>query len=712
LRNCFFSKKALVKFRIILVIFFSFYGVDSLRAQSWVWAASAGGTQACESNSIAADLSGNAYVTGTFYNPSATFGSVILNSNGLRDAFLVKYDASGNPVWGRGAGGTGNDHGKCVTTDNSGNVYVAGYFNSATITLGPYTLTNTNGNCSDMFLAKYDSAGTILWATSAGGTSCEIPGKIVTDATGNVYVSGQFSNSAIQFGTTVLPNLGSQDLFLAKYDPLGNVIWAIGAGSTGTEKADGVAIDPSGNVYVSGAFSNTINFGFVNLVSDGGTDAFVAKYNSLGNIIWAKKSGGIYGDMANDVTVDAAGYVYCTGSFSSDSIHFGNAISLVNSGFGWDMFVCKYSPTGNLIWAQNGGGTGDDHGYDIGTDVVGNIYVAGEFNFPAFTMASTSIVFPTGGFHPMFLAQFDPNGNVGCISSLSSGGNICSIDVDPSGNVFASCGYFANSNPAFVIGADSFPNTGIERVFVAKRGNPIRLITSTLSSCITNSGIASASIIGGDDLAYAYNWSPVGGNDSVANGLAAGIYTLTVTDPENCVSTLTVQISNISTPVVTVSSSGGVNPGDSTLLQASGGISYAWSPASGLSCDTCSDPVAFPYQTTNYCVTVADTNNCTAIACLRVEVNDCPVYIPNAFSPNGDNQNDFECVRSRCISALHFSVYDRWGKKVFESFSQEFCWDGTYEGNALESAVYTFTMEAVLLSGNEIRKSGTISLIK
>jgi gliding motility-associated-like protein len=296
-----------------------------------------------------------------------------------------------------------------------------------------------------------------------------------------------------------------------------------------------------------------------------------------------------------------------------------------------------------------------------------------------------------------------------CVFSLWDS-NIPDIATDPSGNLFIASSYATYFNP-FIAGQDTLPLASGAPYLLKRNGGARSTITSTLSSCDTPDGTANASVIGGPGP-YTYSWMPAGGTDTIATGLAAGTYFFLITNADGCTTTQSVQVGNAPPPVVTVSPGFVIAPGDSVILSATGGMYYSWFPGSGLSCTSCSDPQASPVETTNYCVTVTDTNGCSANACVRVEVTDCPVYIPNAFSPNNDGQNDLECVRSRCVASLHFMIFDRWGTKVFESDEQDICWDGTFKGRELEAAVFTYIAEVTLWSGTEIRKTGTITLVK
>ncbi len=148
-------------------------------------------------------------------------------------------------------------------------------------------------------------------------------------------------------------------------------------------------------------------------------------------------------------------------------------------------------------------------------------------------------------------------------------------------------------------------------------------------------------------------------------------------------------------------------------MQATGGPHYTWSPTTALGCDTCATVSASPLQTTTYCVMVNDTNSCADTACVTVTVNlACEVGLATAFSPNGDGVNETECILGNCAVSAHLVIFDRWGEKVFETFSQSQCWDGTYKGNVLNSSVFVYYLDATLVDGTKVKRKGNITLIK
>jgi hypothetical protein len=352
---------------------------------NWLWAKKAGGTDSDYGYGIAVDASGNSYVTGYFYSATATFGSTTLTNNGFANIFIAKLDSSGNWLWAKNAGYSGcGTSGNGIAVDASGNIYVTGDF-SGSATFGSITLTS-NGD-SDIFIAKLDSSGNWLWAKNAGGTDYDYGQGIAVDASGNSYVTGYFYDSAT-FGSTTLTNNGVYDIFIAKLDSSGNWLWAKNAGGSSNDSGNGIAVDASGNSYVTGYFDSNATFGYTTLTSNGDDDIFVTKLDSSGNWLWAKKAGGTDYYEGCGIAVDASGNSYITGFFS-DSATFGST-TLTSNGY-CDIFIAKLDSSGNWLWAQNAGGTGSDWGHGIAVDAIGNSYVTGYFFSTAATFGNITI---------------------------------------------------------------------------------------------------------------------------------------------------------------------------------------------------------------------------------------------------------------------------------------------------------------------------------
>jgi len=359
-----------------------------------IWARGAGGISQDEGLGIASDASGNTYVTGFFQSSTISFGSTTLTNAGSSDIFIVKYDPSGNVVWAKSAGGTNADYGSGIGVDASGNVYVTGYFYSSTITFGSTTLTSAGSY--DMFIVKYDANGNVVWAKRAGGSNIDMPYGIAVSASGNSYVTGYFASATITFGSTTLTNAGSYDMFIAKYDASGNVVWARGAGGVATDVGFSIAVDASGNSFVTGYFNSpTLTFGSTTLTNAGSVDMFVVKYDASGNVAWARNAGGAYDEYAFGIAIDTSGNSYVAGDFLSSTVAFGS-ILLTNAG-SFDTFIVKYDAMGNVVWARSAGGSGTDDGYGIGVDASANCYVAGYFLNSTIPFGSARLM-SAGGF--------------------------------------------------------------------------------------------------------------------------------------------------------------------------------------------------------------------------------------------------------------------------------------------------------------------------
>lgn len=406
-------------------------------SQNWLWAKNAVGTAQDAGTSVSTDAAGNVFITGYFSSPTITFGSTTLTNAGgyfygspCSDLFIAKYDANGNVLWAKSAGGTYYDAGRSVCTDASGNVFVTGQLGSPTITFGSTTLTNVGS--SDLFIVKYDTNGNELWAKSAGGINYNCQGfSVSADAGGNVFVTGQFGDSNITFDSIMLSSGGnSSSVFIVKYDVNGNVLWAKSAGGGVDNVGTSVSADAGGNVVVTGTFySSTLTFGSTTLINAGSWDIFIAKYDTNGNVLWAKSVGGTANDQGNSVSTNADGNIFVTGFFGTPTINF-DSITLTNAGPGnyYDLFIAKYDAGGNVLWAKSAGGTSKDGGYSVSADAGGNVFVTGFFYSSSITFGSTTLT-PSvdnciSNCDPMFIAKYDANGNVLCASALGSGGPI------------------------------------------------------------------------------------------------------------------------------------------------------------------------------------------------------------------------------------------------------------------------------------------------
>lgn len=432
------------------------------QAPGWLWATnSAGGNANDESVAVALDAAGNEFVCGPYYSPTITFGSTVLtnsdNSGASPDIFVVKYSPAGTVLWAKSLGGALEESAGSIATDASGNVFVCGYFRSNTIVFGSSTISNT-ANGYDYYLAKYDSNGNPLWAVAEGGTGYEDANGVATDAAGNAYITGTYTSAAFSIGSTSLSNGGSDDIFVAKYDGSGNAVWASCANGLHSDIANAITVDPSGNVFVTGMFrSSSFVFGSITINNTGSTtttDIFIAKLNSTGTFVWAKKAGGTSSDVSYSITTDAAGNVYTAGYFNSSSFTFGS-FTLTNGG-GSDMLLLKFDNSGNELLAISEGGTGYEIANCVRLDALGSIYLAGSFQLADFIVGSDTL-FAQGG-TDAFLLKYNAAGVPVWATSVGDDYNdwASGVAIDGIGNIYVTGAF---GSPQLFFGTIFLPNT-------------------------------------------------------------------------------------------------------------------------------------------------------------------------------------------------------------------------------------------------------------
>ena len=320
---------------------------SEVNSQTVIWAKKGISPGFDYGNAIVADDSGNVYVTGQIEFTSV-FDNFSLTSYGQHDIVVAKYNAAGILQWIRKAGGLEGDIGLGIGIDSSHNVYVTGEIEGVARFSSSITLTSSGNN--DGFIAKYDVNGNVLWAKRFGNSSSSDKGRaIAVSPSGNCYITGNFS-STVSFGSTTLTSNGGNDIFVVKYDSNGNVGWAKRAGGSNQDRGHGIAIDLEENVYVTGAFTSSARFKTTTITNSGKYSTFLAKYNSGGTFQWAKAAGSCCDStQASGVTLDEDGNIYITGLFA-DKAKF-SSITLQSYGLK-DIFIAKYSPTGSVLWAK------------------------------------------------------------------------------------------------------------------------------------------------------------------------------------------------------------------------------------------------------------------------------------------------------------------------------------------------------------------------
>ena len=359
---------------------------------NFVWAKSMGSFGLDSAIAMAIDSSGNIYLTG-YYSQTVDFdlgaGVFNLTASGFYDVFINKIDSSGNFVWAKSIGGTSADVGYSIALDGSGNIYTTGSFAVAADfdpNAGTFTL-NSSGSTPDIFVSKLDAAGNFVWAKAMGGSGINDYGyDIAVDVNGNVYTSGSYNVTA-DFdpgaGSFVLTSAGNIDIFISKLDASGNFVWAKSMGGSQDENAKSLVLDSNANIFLGGYFNGTADFdpgiGTTSFVSAGNQDAFIAKLDTSGNFVWAKRMGGSNPDGVNTIFLDAVGNIYTTGWYSY-SVDFDPNATIFNlTGDFRDIFISKLDALGNFAWAKGMGSSGYDSGICVTVDTNNNVYTTGSF---------------------------------------------------------------------------------------------------------------------------------------------------------------------------------------------------------------------------------------------------------------------------------------------------------------------------------------------
>ena len=345
-------------------------------AQDFEWVKSAGLWAYDYGYGIQTDAAGNVFVAGKFESQNAVFGDTTVPCAGNHDVFVAKYANNGDFLWVRTGGGPGGDYAHAMCLDAQGNVYLAGEiegnsnFGSVAVTANPGT--------DDAFVAKYDNNGNLMWVKSYGGYSRDDARSIAVDATGNIFILGIFRDNAFfdsQTITAASPNI--DDVFIAKLDNNGNVLWVHGIGGAGDDTGKALDVDAAGNVYATGGFIGSASFGSQSLTAPNGyRDMYLAKWDANGNLTWVVQAGDDWDDVGWGLTVDNLGNSYVTGEFHANAAFGPHTITAITSS--GDAFIAKYDPLGNAQWAQRFGGGLSDRARAATID-ANNVYITGEY---------------------------------------------------------------------------------------------------------------------------------------------------------------------------------------------------------------------------------------------------------------------------------------------------------------------------------------------
>lgn len=448
-------------------------------------------------NSLATTNAGITYAAGSFISKMTFQGYELKAQCSAPQAtpqapFIIKYDSDGKVIWAlsiaASLGGTGN----ALAIDKEENVYLTGTF-TGELEFNAFTKIKATKEKS-LFVAKYDKNGSFLWAKTAGSLS---PNGIAVDGnSGYLYITGTFTEQQY-IERTNLSSFGGVDIFIAKYDSLGNFLWAQNAGTTGYDSGNGIAVDGMGNVLVTGGVSKGFaQFGnqTISNVNGNWISAFLSKYKPDGSLSWVRIESSVMPSdknvsMGNGVVADDLNYYYITGSFNNNlklsifdpNLNFFTQLTANNDK---DIFVAAYSADGILQWAKQAGGSSsaanseidllDDEALAISIDKSGkhNVLITGFFESDC--LFDNQKLVNTGD-KDIFVAAYDCQSGtlqyalaVGSDDSYSSAVGY-GISNDALGNFYLGGRFNTDGMSAMNFGSISLPsNEGVFDAYLAK----------------------------------------------------------------------------------------------------------------------------------------------------------------------------------------------------------------------------------------------------
>lgn len=320
-----------------------------------------------------------------------------------------------NLLWTRQLGTSANDEGRGVAVDSAGNAFITGYTKGS--------LGGSNAGSEDIFLSKYDASGALLWTQQMGTTTSDWSSDVAVDTAGNAYITGS------TLGSLGSSSAGGRDAFVAKYNTSGALLWTRQLGTSSFETSEGVAVDGTGNVYITGTTQGSLGG-----ANAGSYDFFLAKYNTSGALLWTRQLGTALYDGGTSVAVDSAGHAYIAGRTQGN-------LGGQNAGFN-DAFVTKYDASGSLLWTQQIGTLKHEYCLGAAVDNAGNVFISG---YTYGNLGGTNPD-PTGTTPDAFLTKYDTSGTLLWTRQLGTSREEqgWGVAVDNAGNVYQ-CGLTTGS---------------------------------------------------------------------------------------------------------------------------------------------------------------------------------------------------------------------------------------------------------------------------
>lgn len=539
-----------------------------------LWGTYYGGSSDEYGYGCSTDGSGNAYVTGRSDSSGgseiATSGTHQQSSGGFSEAYVVKFDPKGQRLWGTYYGGSGADVSNACAADSFGNVFLVGSTSSssgnAIATPGAHQ-TSYQGTSADAFLAKLNVHGIRQWGTYYGSFGWDIGWGCATDASGNVYMTGETSSGSLIASAGAHQQGyggGFADAFLVKFDSVGTRLWGTFYGGNDDEDGRSCATDASGNVYMTGSTynipgsviattgSHQENFG------GGSLDAYLVKFNSSGVREWGTYYGGFNYDYGYSCATDASGNVFLSGNTNGSSgtlIATPGCFQSSSGGGTVDAFLAKFNSNGQRTWGTYYGSFGSDDGFSCSTDALGNVYLGGRTSSGGLMVSSGGFQQTYGGgTYDAYVAKFSSTGSRPWATYYGTSGTdygrACA--ADRFGNVFLA-GETTSSSGLSSSGCHQELSGGLLDAFLVKISDctPLNAL-ATADSVVCMGFPLNLSVSVSGAASYTFNWQGPSNYSATqqnplipsASTLNIGVYTVTVFNG-GCGDIATVQVLDV-----------------------------------------------------------------------------------------------------------------------------------------------------------------------
>lgn len=405
-----------MKSKIYLLTCLSIVFSSVLNAQtpSWNWSANAGNSSDEIGWGTCSDNSGNSYLIGSFSSSSMVVGGTTLTNAGIAssDIFLIKYDSAGTVQWAKSYGTANNDEGRYIAVDDSGNIYITGHFNGASLTMGSITLTNSGND--DIFIAKLNPTGTVVWATGVGNANDNRPDGLIIDLSGLVVIIGGYTNASLTIGTFTLTNAGDFDFFVAQFNnATGQPGYAQGFGGTGRDDAHALTLNKSaGYYYIGGRFDSPTLTLGAITLTNSNTTSFDAFVFEFNNSQAVSWANSYASSQLNGLSYHGSTNALYACGEFSDSLLVIATDTLVNSNVNTTDAFIFSSSNNVHNWAMSFGGSDNDAAYGLATSSTNQIAMSGVFNGTDITFGSTVLTNANAGTYDLYVAGIDVVGSV------------------------------------------------------------------------------------------------------------------------------------------------------------------------------------------------------------------------------------------------------------------------------------------------------------